>query len=148
MADPMASPTIGSGWQRVQKAVEQGELPTSLPAAELKRHLKAAGVSSSALKQSDGIVALVELAKQKRVSLATLKRQSTSEAVLRARDRETAAMGDGANDLAMIEASGLGVAYHAKPVVAAAADCGISVNDLTAVLYFQGFTDSEIVWEH
>lgn len=61
---------------------------------------------------------------------------------------ETAAMGDGANDLAMIEASGLGVAYHAKPVVAAAADCGISVNDLTAVLYFQGFTDSEIVWEH
>ena len=94
MADPMASPTIGSGWQRVQKAVEQGELPTSLPAAELKRHLKAAGVSSSALKQSDGIVALVELAKQKRVSLAPLKRQSTSEAVLRARDRETAAMGD------------------------------------------------------
>ena len=47
-----------------------------------------------------------------------------------------------------LEASGLGVAYHAKPVVAAAADCGISVNDLTAVLYFQGFTDSEIVWEH
>ena len=61
---------------------------------------------------------------------------------------ETAAMGDGANDLAMIEASGLGIAYRAKPVVAAAADCGISVNDLTAVLYFQGFTDSEIVWEH
>ena len=39
-------------------------------------------------------MALVELAKQKRVSLAPLKRQSTSEAVLRARDRETAAMGD------------------------------------------------------
>ena len=61
---------------------------------------------------------------------------------------ETATIGDGANDLAMIEASGLGIAYRAKPVVAAAADCGISVNDLTAVLYFQGFSDSEIVWKH
>ena len=58
----------------------------------------------------------------------------------------TLAMGDGANDLAMIEASGLGVAYRAKPVVAAAADCGVSVTDLTAVLYFQGYSDSEIVW--
>ncbi|WP_084397724.1 phosphoserine phosphatase SerB [Henriciella aquimarina] len=61
---------------------------------------------------------------------------------------DTLAMGDGANDLAMIEASGLGVAYRAKPVVAAAADCGISVTDLTTVLYFQGFSDSEIVWKH
>ena len=61
---------------------------------------------------------------------------------------ETLAMGDGANDLAMIEAAGLGVAYRAKPVVSAAADCGVSVTDLTAVLYFQGFTDSEIVWTH
>ena len=59
---------------------------------------------------------------------------------------DTLAMGDGANDLAMIEAAGLGVAYRAKPVVAAAADCGVSVTDLTAVLYFQGYTDSEIVW--
>ena len=58
----------------------------------------------------------------------------------------TLAMGDGANDLAMIEASGLGVAYRAKPVVASAADCGVSITDLTAVLYFQGYSDSEIVW--
>jgi phosphoserine phosphatase len=58
------------------------------------------------------------------------------------------AMGDGANDLAMIEAAGLGIAYRAKPVVAAAADCSIAVTDLTAALYFQGYTDSEIVWKH
>lgn len=83
MADPMASPTI-----------EEAELPATLPAAELKRYLKAAGVASGALKQSEGIVALVELAKQKRISLVPLKRQSTSEAVLRARDRETEAMSD------------------------------------------------------
>lgn len=61
---------------------------------------------------------------------------------------ETIAMGDGANDLAMIEAAGLGVAFRAKPVVAAAADCAIGVTDLTAALYFQGFSDTEIVWDH
>lgn len=55
------------------------------------------------------------------------------------------AMGDGANDLAMIEAAGLGLAVHAKPVVAAASDALISVTDLTAALYFQGYSDSEII---
>jgi phosphoserine phosphatase len=50
------------------------------------------------------------------------------------------AIGDGANDLAMIEEAGLGVAYRAKPVVAAQADCRIDHADLTAVLYFQGYT--------
>lgn len=61
---------------------------------------------------------------------------------------QTLAMGDGANDLAMIEAAGLGIAYRAKPVVTAASDAGISVTDLTAALYFQGYSDSEIVWKH
>lgn len=50
----------------------------------------------------------------------------------------TLAVGDGANDLAMIAAAGLGIAYHAKPVVAAAADARIDHNDLTALLYAQG----------
>lgn len=59
---------------------------------------------------------------------------------------EALAMGDGANDLAMIEAAGLGLAVHAKPVVAAAADAAINVTELTTALYFQGYTDSEIVW--
>jgi phosphoserine phosphatase len=49
------------------------------------------------------------------------------------------AIGDGANDLAMIEDAGLGIAYRAKPVVAAQADCRIDHADLTAVLYFQGY---------
>jgi phosphoserine phosphatase len=51
----------------------------------------------------------------------------------------SAAIGDGANDLAMIEAAGLGVAYRAKPVVAAQADARIDHADLTALLYFQGY---------
>ncbi|HEX6866535.1 MAG TPA: phosphoserine phosphatase SerB, partial [Caulobacteraceae bacterium] len=52
---------------------------------------------------------------------------------------ETLAIGDGANDLAMIQASGLGVAYRAKPVVAAQANARVDHADLTAVLYFQGY---------
>jgi phosphoserine phosphatase len=55
------------------------------------------------------------------------------------------AVGDGANDLAMIQRAGLGVAYHAKPVVAAAAGACITHGDLTALLYLQGYRDDEIV---
>jgi len=52
---------------------------------------------------------------------------------------QTLAVGDGANDLAMIEAAGLGVAYRAKPVVAAQAHARVDHADLTALLYFQGY---------
>ncbi len=58
---------------------------------------------------------------------------------------QTLAVGDGANDLAMIQRAGLGVAYHAKPLVAAAASASIDHNDLTALLYLQGYTDRQIV---
>ncbi|MBO9712591.1 phosphoserine phosphatase SerB [Sphingomonas sp.] len=51
---------------------------------------------------------------------------------------ETLAVGDGANDLAMIRRAGLGVAYHAKPIVAAAAGVRVDHGDLTALLYAQG----------
>jgi phosphoserine phosphatase len=57
----------------------------------------------------------------------------------------TLAVGDGANDLDMIRAAGLGVAYRAKPVVAAEADAGIMCGDLTALLYLQGYAKSEFV---
>ncbi len=58
---------------------------------------------------------------------------------------ETLAIGDGANDLAMIEAAGLGVAYRAKPIVAAEADARVDHADLTALLYFQGYRVEEFV---
>jgi phosphoserine phosphatase len=58
---------------------------------------------------------------------------------------QTMAVGDGANDLAMIQRAGMGVAYHAKPVVAQAAGAAINHNDLTALLYLQGYADTEIV---
>lgn len=58
---------------------------------------------------------------------------------------EALAVGDGANDLAMIKAAGLGVAYHAKPVVAEAAHVRIDHGDLTALLYLQGYTVRDLV---
>jgi phosphoserine phosphatase len=56
---------------------------------------------------------------------------------------ETLAVGDGANDLAMLGRAGLGIAYHAKPKVAEAADARIDHNDLTALLFAQGYRRSE-----
>jgi phosphoserine phosphatase len=56
---------------------------------------------------------------------------------------QTMAIGDGANDLAMLEEAGLGVAYHAKPAVAAAAHARIDHGDLTALLYAQGYRHEE-----
>jgi phosphoserine phosphatase len=53
--------------------------------------------------------------------------------------------GDGANDIAMIEAAGLGVAYRAKPKVAEAAAGRIDHGDLTALLYAQGYRRDEFV---
>ena len=57
----------------------------------------------------------------------------------------TLAVGDGANDLPMLLAAGLGVAYHAKPVVEAQAPASIRFNDLSALLYLQGIPKDEWV---
>ena len=53
------------------------------------------------------------------------------------------AVGDGANDIPMIEAAGLGIAFHAKPAVAAKADARIDANELTALLFAQGYPRSD-----
>ena len=58
---------------------------------------------------------------------------------------DTFVVGDGANDLGMIQNAGLGVAYHAKPAVAAAAAARIDYGDLTALLYAQGYHRDEFV---
>lgn len=57
----------------------------------------------------------------------------------------TLAVGDGANDIPMLQAAGLGVAYHAKPAVAAASGARIDANDLTALLFAQGYERKEWV---
>lgn len=53
------------------------------------------------------------------------------------------AVGDGANDIPMLQAAGLGVAYRAKPKTKAAVDCAIDHTDLSALLYFQGIAASD-----
>ena len=58
---------------------------------------------------------------------------------LRLRPQGTLAVGDGANDIPMIEAAGLGVAFHGKPVLREAAGARIDHGDLTALLYAQGY---------
>ncbi len=74
--------------------------------------------------------------------LATLKRLASENGL--AMDA-TLAVGDGANDLDMIHAAGLGVAFKAKPVVAAAARARVDHGDLTALLFAQGYQRSEFV---
>ena len=58
---------------------------------------------------------------------------------------DSLAVGDGANDIPMLEAAGLGVAYHAKPKVAEAAQARIEHGDLSALLFAQGYSRDE--WE-
>ena len=86
-----------------------------------------------------------------KVAEPILGRQAKVEALVGLREKlglaaaETLAVGDGANDLGMIEEAGLGVAFHAKPKVAAEADTAIRFGDLTALLYLQGYRAEEIV---
>jgi phosphoserine phosphatase len=86
-----------------------------------------------------------------RVQEPILGREAKLATLIELRDRlglsaaDTLAVGDGANDLAMIEAAGLGVAYHAKPKVAEAAQARIDHGDLTALLYLQGYARADFV---
>ncbi len=68
--------------------------------------------------------------------LAALRRLASERGLDMA---ETLAVGDGANDLAMIREAGLGVAFRAKPLVATEAKASIVHGDLTALLYLQGY---------
>ncbi|HEX7970124.1 MAG TPA: phosphoserine phosphatase SerB [Stellaceae bacterium] len=74
--------------------------------------------------------------------LATLKQVAAERGLPLA---AALAVGDGANDVAMIDAAGLGIAYHARPAVAARVRSRIEHNDLTALLYIQGYRAEEIV---
>ncbi|MEM9575731.1 MAG: phosphoserine phosphatase SerB [Pseudomonadota bacterium] len=60
-------------------------------------------------------------------------------------EKDVIAVGDGANDLGMLKRAGSGVALHAKPSVAAQCDIRINHGDLTALLYLQGYAESDFV---
>ncbi len=74
--------------------------------------------------------------------LTTLRRLSQEH---RIEMRDTLAVGDGANDLAMLRAAGLGIAFHAKPIVAAEARARVDHGNLRALLFAQGYRADEIV---
>jgi len=74
--------------------------------------------------------------------LAALREESQA---LGLKPEETLAIGDGANDLDMIRASGLGIAYRAKPIVAAEAQARIEHTSLETALFFQGYRRSDFV---
>lgn len=59
---------------------------------------------------------------------------------------DTLSVGDGANDLPMLQAAGLGVAYYAKPIVVEQARARVSHTDLTSLLFYQGYKKSEFVF--
>ena len=86
-----------------------------------------------------GAVAGAIVDAQRKVDL--LKRIADDEGVLL---EQTVAIGDGANDLPMLSAAGLGVAYHAKPLVKETASHSISNFGLDSVLYLMGFSDRDI----
>ena len=77
----------------------------------------------------------------KAAKLAMLKQLTAARGLA---PHETMAVGDGANDLAMLEEAGLGVAYRAKPAVAAAAQARVDHGDLTALLYAQGYRKQDL----
>ncbi|WP_227269102.1 phosphoserine phosphatase SerB [Roseobacter weihaiensis] len=85
------------------------------------------------------------------VGLPILGQQAKVEALTEITHRlglaesEVIAVGDGANDLGMLRRAGTGVALHAKPVVAAECDIRINHGDLTALLYLQGYAESDFV---
>ena len=111
---------------------------TSQIAAQLGFHENRAntlGIAEGRLTGKVGEPILGREAKRQRLEELLVEKGIEAEA--------SVAVGDGANDLAMIERAGLGVAYRAKPAVAAAADARVDHGDLTALLYFQGYRAGE-----
>jgi phosphoserine phosphatase len=99
---------------------------------------------ANTLHEADGVLlgTVGEPILGREAKLAALKEEAAG---LGAPLSATLAIGDGANDLAMIEAAGLGIAYRAKPIVAAQADAKVDHADLTALLHFQGYTLDQFV---
>jgi len=101
-------------------------------------------VSANRLDITDGQIAGT-------VALPILTRETKRDTLLQmAQDAgvplsATLAVGDGANDLPMLEAAGLGIAFHAKPAVSAASRWRLDHADLTGILYAQGYRQEEIL---
>ncbi len=97
---------------------------------------------NSFLVEDDAVVGVAEPILGKNAKLATLKNEAMSLGI---GESEAIAVGDGANDLDMLKAAGLGVAFHAKPIVAREAAACINHGDLTSLLFLQGYRQTDFV---
>jgi phosphoserine phosphatase len=113
---------------------------TAMVRTALGFDLDSANVLKHDGKSLAGTVELPILGKE--AKLATLERLCAERGLSLG---EALTVGDGANDLPMLKAAGLGVAFHAKPAVAAEVSARIDHGDLTALLYLQGYHRSEFV---
>jgi phosphoserine phosphatase len=113
---------------------------TGLVRAKLGFDFDAANILSHDGKTLTGAVEPPILGKE--AKLESLRRLSAERGVSVA---ETLSVGDGANDIPMLQAAGLGVAYRAKPTVRTQVRARIGHGDLTALLYLQGYRQSEFV---
>jgi phosphoserine phosphatase len=113
---------------------------TKLVAGTLGFDFDSANVLTHDGKALAGTVEMPVLGKE--AKLATLRHLSASRDLATA---DAVAVGDGANDLPMLKEAGLGVAFHAKPAVAAAVSARLDHCDLTGLLYLQGYRRSEFV---
>jgi phosphoserine phosphatase len=111
---------------------------TKLVAGKLGFDFDSANVLTHDGKALAGTVEMPILGKE--AKLATLRHLSASRSLATA---DAVAIGDGANDLPMLKEAGLGVAFHAKPAVAAAVGTRLDHCDLTGLLYLQGYRRSE-----
>ncbi len=89
-----------------------------------------------------GTVELPVLGKEAKIAALQKLRGERNIAI-----EDTLAVGDGANDLPMLQGAGLGVAFHAKPIVASQVAARIDHGDLTALLYLQGYRRSQFIEE-
>ena len=113
---------------------------TRLVAAKLGFDFDAANVLKHDGRALAGVVELPVLGKE--AKLATLRHLSSSHGLAMA---DAVSVGDGANDLPMLQEAGLGVAFRAKPAVAAGVHARLDHCDLTGLLYLQGYRRSDFV---
>ena len=113
---------------------------TRMVAAKLGFDFDSANVLSNDGQALTGVVEPPILGKE--AKLATLRHLSASRGLPTA---DAVAVGDGANDIPMLKEAGLGVAFRAKPAVAAAVGARLDHCDLTGLLYLQGYRRSEFV---
>ena len=97
---------------------------------------------NSFLVEDDRIVGVADPILGKDAKLATLKAEAQGQGVGLS---QTIAVGDGANDLDILKAAGLGVAFHAKPIVAREAAARINHGDLTSLLFLQGYRQTDFL---